>query len=52
MDKGQIVSDVEKLDMNSLKDIKAIIFIDDILGTGFSLKNNSTIYTKSYQNKF
>lgn len=38
MDKGQIVSDVEKLDMNSLKDIKAIIFIDDILGTGFSLK--------------
>ena len=38
MDKSQIVSDVEKLDMNSLKDVKVIIFIDDILGTGFSLK--------------
>lgn len=38
MDKDQIISDIEKMDPALLKDKKAIVFIDDILGTGFSVR--------------
>lgn len=38
IDKNQVVSDIEKVNDSILNNKKAIIFIDDILGTGFSLR--------------
>lgn len=36
--KEQIISDINKMDLKLLDNKKAIIFIDDILGTGFSVR--------------
>lgn len=38
MDKRQIISDIERMDPSLLDNKKAIVFIDDILGTGFSVR--------------
>ena len=37
MDKNLIVADIEKMPLELLDDKKVIVFIDDILGTGFSV---------------
>lgn len=38
MDKNLIIADIEKMSPKLLDDKKVIVFIDDILGTGFSVK--------------
>lgn len=39
IDKEKIVSNVFNTDSSMLKEVKAIVFFDDILGTGFSIRN-------------
>lgn len=48
--KQQIICDITKIDKEELTNKRAIIFVDDILGTGFSLKRLINEFLELYRN--
>lgn len=46
--KGQIISDISRADEDILEGKKAIIFVDDILGTGFSVKETIKVFLERF----
>lgn len=48
IDKNQIISDISKMGEKTLEGRKAIIFIDDIVGTGFSVRKIIVQFLKHF----
>ena len=48
LDKNQVISDITKVNDSILNNKKAIIFIDDILGTGFSLRETIESFIEKF----